>query len=103
MAYKDKVKMLLETHKLSSRKLAEIAEVSPGHISNILSGNRQFSREAEEVIISKLQLPRDYFVDESLQTVTIDEHTAFSQLFPESVGTVVTVERVRKLIQIFKS
>lgn len=102
MAYKDKVKWLLEKNGLSNKDLAEIAEVSPGHISNIISGNRQFSRDTEEILIAKLKLPRDFFVDESLKTVTIDESTVFSQLFPESVGTVVTLERVRKLIQVFK-
>jgi len=104
MAYKDKIKWLLEQHNLSNKGFAEIAEVSPGHISNIISGNRQFSRDTEELVISKLKLPRDFFVDERLQTVTtIDESIIFHQLFPEATGTVVTLEKMRKLIQVFKS
>lgn len=102
MEYNEKVLLLLSERKMSRREFAALINVSLSFLSNVLNGKKKFSRETEGLLIKNLELPRDYFVDENLKTVTIDEQMYFNQLFPDAIGTPITLDRVRKIIKAFK-
>lgn len=102
MGYPNKVLWILKEYDMSRKELCELIDKSLPFLSNVIGGKKKFGRDTEELLISKLNLPRDFFVSETLKTVTVDEQLYFNQLFPEATGTAITLDKMRKLIHILK-